>query len=58
MGGVQPNWSGKTRWATNGCSKVELRTAELLDARSAFDLLRNTVSDKGGAFYTRGLVPR
>ena len=39
---VQPNCSGNLRWATHGCSKVELRTAELLDARSAFDLLRNT----------------
>ena len=39
---VQPNCSGNLRWATNACSKVELRTAELLDARSAFDLLRNT----------------
>ncbi len=39
---VQPNCSGNLRWATNGCSKVDLCTAELLDARSAFDLLRNT----------------
>jgi len=39
---VQPSCSGNRRKATNGCSKVELRTAELLDARSAFDLLRNT----------------